>query len=257
MKDNTHPLKMDLAMRLVSSAENSTLEWKENYKYIEDIDDGRGYTAGIIGFCSGTGDMLKVVKRYTEAFRNNVLAKYLPALEKMSGSDSDEDDCDEHGSDSDEEDSDTDDELSGLPDDWCKAANDPKFRKAQDAIRDEDYFNPAIKQAKKDGLRALGQFIYFDAIVMHGPGEKTDRDCFQGIHKKAMKKADTPRRHGKEKRYLEAFLDAREASILRRGKNFDDISRVEAQRGFLKDRNYDLVGKLEWTMYGDHFETEG
>jgi len=55
MKDNTHPLKIDLAMRLVSSAENSTLEWKENYKYIEDIEDGRGYTAGIIGFCSGTG----------------------------------------------------------------------------------------------------------------------------------------------------------------------------------------------------------
>lgn len=45
-------------MKLVSSAENSSLDWKAQYKYIEDIGDGRGYTAGIIGFSSGTGDML-------------------------------------------------------------------------------------------------------------------------------------------------------------------------------------------------------
>ena len=41
---------------IVSSAENSTLDYKEQYSYIEDIGDGRGYTAGIIGFTSGTGD---------------------------------------------------------------------------------------------------------------------------------------------------------------------------------------------------------
>lgn len=45
----------------VSSAENSTLDYKEQYSYIEDIGDGRGYTAGIIGFTSGTGDLLLVV----------------------------------------------------------------------------------------------------------------------------------------------------------------------------------------------------
>ena len=49
-------------MKIVSSAENSSLDWKAQYKYIEDIDDGRGYTAGIIGFCSGTGDMLDLVE---------------------------------------------------------------------------------------------------------------------------------------------------------------------------------------------------
>ncbi|MEO8690762.1 MAG: chitosanase [Solirubrobacteraceae bacterium] len=49
------PAKKEIAMRLVSSAENSSLDWRSQYRYIEDIHDGRGYTAGIIGFCSGTG----------------------------------------------------------------------------------------------------------------------------------------------------------------------------------------------------------
>ncbi|MBL1286330.1 chitosanase, partial [Streptomyces sp. For3] len=40
------PAKKDIAMRLMSSAENSTLDWKAQYAYVEDIGDGRGYTAG-------------------------------------------------------------------------------------------------------------------------------------------------------------------------------------------------------------------
>ena len=58
-------------MELVSSAENSSLDWRAQYRYIQDIDDGRGYTGGIIGFCSGTGDMLQVVRRYTRAKPHN------------------------------------------------------------------------------------------------------------------------------------------------------------------------------------------
>ena len=54
-------------MKLVSSAENSSLNWRAQYRYIQDIHDGRGYTAGIIGFCSGTGDMLEVVRAFTRA----------------------------------------------------------------------------------------------------------------------------------------------------------------------------------------------
>lgn len=74
--------KKETAMELVSSAENSSLNWKKQYSYIEDIKDGRGYTAGIIGFCSGTGDMLEVVKNYTQEQPDNKLAKFLPALKK-------------------------------------------------------------------------------------------------------------------------------------------------------------------------------
>ena len=82
--------KKEIAMELVSSAENSSLDWKDQYSYIEDIQDGRGYTAGIIGFCSGTGDMLQLVKGYTETKSENLLAKYIEALEKVNGTDSHE-----------------------------------------------------------------------------------------------------------------------------------------------------------------------
>ena len=60
------PQKKEFAMKLISSAENSSLNWRAQYRYIQDIHDGRGYTAGIIGFCSGTGDMLEVVRAFSQ-----------------------------------------------------------------------------------------------------------------------------------------------------------------------------------------------
>lgn len=47
---------------LVSSAENSDTDYSLQYGYIEDIGDGRGYTAGIIGFTTGIGDLPDVVE---------------------------------------------------------------------------------------------------------------------------------------------------------------------------------------------------
>ena len=68
-------LKGDV-LSLVSSAENSSLDFNTQYAYIEDIGDGRGYTAGVIGFTSGTGDMIEVVKRYVALKpKNNTLKK--------------------------------------------------------------------------------------------------------------------------------------------------------------------------------------
>src|SRR5215470_14262683 len=83
--DLSAPDKKEIAMELVSSAENSSLDWKAQYQYIQDIHDGRGYTGGIIGFCSGTGDMLEVVQAYTDASPDNPLARYLRALTKVDG----------------------------------------------------------------------------------------------------------------------------------------------------------------------------
>jgi chitosanase len=231
--DLTDPHKKDIAMQLVSSAENSSLDWKAQYKYIEDIGDGRGYTAGIIGFCSGTGDMLDLVELYAKQKPGNVLAKYLPALRKVNGSDS----------------------HSGLDPnftkDWKTAAKDTVFQNAQNSERDRVYFNPAVQQAKSDGLRALGQFIYYDAIVMHGPGN--DSVSFGGIRKTAMKKAKTPAQGGDEKTYLNAFLDARKAAM-KTEEAHSDTSRVDTeQRVFLKAGNFDLNPPLNWKVYGDSY----
>jgi chitosanase len=227
------PKKKDIAMQIVSSAENSSLDWRAQYAYIEDIGDGRGYTAGIIGFCSGTSDMLQLVETYTQRSPNNVLAKYLPALRRVNGSDS----------------------HAGLdpnyPRDWRAAAKDTVFQQAQDHERDTVYFNPAVQQAKADGLRALGQFIYYDAIVMHGPG--SDAVSFGGIRKKALSKAKPPSQGGSEVAYLHAFLDARVAAM-KTEEAHSDTSRVDtAQRVFLNNGNLDLNTPLSWKVYGDSF----
>ncbi|MEV5743944.1 chitosanase [Microbispora rosea] len=235
--DLTDPEKKEIAMELVSSAENSSLDWKAQYKYIEDIDDGRGYTAGIIGFCSGTGDMLDLVELYTARRPGNVLAKYLPALRKVNGTDS------HRGLD------------PNFPKDWRTAAADPVFRRAQNDERDRVYFDPAVAQAKADGLRALGQFVYYDAMVMHGPG--SDPVSFGGIRKTAMKKARTPAQGGDEVAYLNAFLDARKAAM-KTEEAHSDTSRVDtAQRVFLKNGDLDLDPPLRWKVYGDSYRIPG
>ncbi|MEV7596179.1 chitosanase [Kitasatospora sp. NPDC089797] len=227
------PHKKDIAMQLVSSAENSSLDWKAQYKYIEDIGDGRGYTAGIIGFCSGTGDMLDLVQHYTDLKPGNVLAKYLPALKKVNNSDS-------HAG-------------LGTPfvKDWAAAANDAVFQRAQNDERDRVYFNPSVNRAKADGLRALGQFAYYDAIVMHGPGSSPV--SFDGIRAAAMKKAKTPAQGGDEATYLKAFLDARKVAMKKEAAH-SDTSRVDTEQlVFLNAKNFDLNPPLKWKVYGDSY----
>ena len=84
------PAQKELAQQIVASAENGTLNWRSAYGYVEDIGDGQGYTAGLIGFCTGTHDLLALVERLHRAHPDNALARYLPALRRVDGSDSHE-----------------------------------------------------------------------------------------------------------------------------------------------------------------------
>lgn len=227
------PAKKEIAMQLVSSAENSSLDWKGQYGYIEDIGDGRGYTAGIIGFCSGTSDMLDLVELYTEREPDNPLAPYLPALRAVDGTDSHE------GLD------------PGYTDAWKEAARDPAFQAAQNDERDRVYFNPAVNKGKEDGIGTLGQFAYYDAIVMHGDG---DSDVsFSGIRQRALNEARPPSEGGDETAYLNAFLDAR-VWAMKQEEAHEDTSRVDtAQRVFLDAGNLSLDPPLDWKVYGEDF----
>ncbi|MFE0460959.1 chitosanase [Kitasatospora sp. NPDC058965] len=235
--DLASPKLKETAMELVSSAENSSLNWKSQYAYLEDIHDDRGYTGGIIGFCSGTGDMLQLVQHYAQLHPGNVLAKYLPALTAVNGSAS------HKGLD------------PGFTADWRTAASDPAFQRAQDDERDQAYFDPAVNQAKADGLNALGQFVYYDAMVMHGQGD--DPQSFGGIRAAALQKARTPAQGGDETAYLNAFLDARRAAM-KADPTHQETSRVDTeQRAFLKAGNLALSGPLTWTVHGDQYKIAG
>jgi chitosanase len=227
--DLADPAKKEVAMQLVSSAENSSLDWRAQYAYIQDIGDGRGYTAGIVGFCSGTGDMLHLVQRYQSLAPGNRLAKYLPALRAVDGSDS----------------------HDGLdPDftaDWKAAAGDRLFQQAQDAERDSMYFNPALSAAHQDGVRPLGQFAYFDASVMHGT------DALARLRAQAAAVARPPSQGGDEVAYLSAFLDARVA-LMKTEEAHHNTTRVDTeQRVFLQQGNLDLTLPLSWKVYNTPF----
>ncbi|KAB1988101.1 chitosanase [Streptomyces triticiradicis] len=227
------PDKKELAQKILASAENSTLNWREAYGYIEDIGDGRGYTAGVVGFCTGTHDLLALVERYTKAHPGNGLARYLPALREVDGTDSHE------GLD------------PGFVAAWRHEAGVAAFRAAQDSERDRVYFGPAVRLAKLDGLGTLGQFVYYDAMVLHGPG--TGGDGFYALRERAVREAVPPSEGGDEKTYLGAFLDVRRAAM-RSGDHDRDTTRIDtAQRAFLDEGNLGLDTPLRWKVYGETY----
>ncbi|MEU8242329.1 chitosanase [Actinoplanes missouriensis] len=228
-KNLDDPAKKDVAMQIVSAAENSSLNWRAQFSYIEDINDGRGYTAGIIGFCSGTGDMLELVEAYTATNPSNVLAKYLPALRSVNGTAS----------------------HAGLDPnftrDWRTAAADPAFQAAQEAERDRVYFNPSVRDGKSDGVRALGQFAYYDAAVVHG------YSGMRSIRSRALAKAKPPAQGGDERAWLTAFLNERVIEMKKEPAH-EDVTRIDtAQRVFLNNGNFDLNTPLDFKVYGDAF----
>jgi chitosanase len=239
------PAKKEIAMEMVSSAENSSLDWQDQYGYIEwnvekNDKENRGYTGGLIGFCSGCGDMTQLVEAYDKLAPGNKLQKYLPALRVQ--------------------------ELLGMGrvtkeglgepfvNDWKAAARDSRFQQAQNEERDRVYFNPAVKQAKTDGLHALGQFAYYDAMVMHGPGDEPL--SFGAIRADAMRRATVPSQGGDEKTYLNAYLDARIA-VMKAEEGHSDTSRIDdLQRPLLKQGNLYLTPPLHWSVYGDSYSIE-
>lgn len=227
------PKMREIAWQLLASAEGSTLDWRSQYGTIEDTGDGTGYNAGIVGFCSSTHDMLTFVESFTAEHPDSPLAPFVPALRKVDGTASHD------GLD------------PGFTAAWKKSAEDPAFRAAQDLVRLKQYFEPAVHLAKLDGLGALGQYIYFDAMVLQGPG--SEADSFYGIRKAAAEEADTVAEGGDESAYLDAFLEAAR-TVMKSKKNQQDTSRLDtAQRVFLEDGNLALEPPLTWKMYGETF----
>ncbi|WP_369393371.1 chitosanase [Streptomyces sp. CG1] len=129
------------------------------YAYITDLHDGCGYTAGWIGFCSQSGDMLALVKKYDSVAPHNVLAKYTAVLQRLADSGSD----------------DTGALGEAFVPDWKKAALDPAFRSLQIQVGHDTYLTPAMKLSALEGVKSeLGLENLFDTALMMGPASD---DC--------------------------------------------------------------------------------
>jgi chitosanase len=230
------PERKERAAQITSSFENATLELQ--YDYAENIGDGRGITAGRAGFTSATGDLLLLVRRYTEIEPDNVLAPYIPALEAVESSDSEEG-------------------LDGFADAWAEAADDPEQRALQDELVDELYFDPAMTLADEVGIQTpLGQAIVWDTMIQHGAGgENGTRAIIEETQD------DVGVLEGDETAWLDAFLDARLHHLGHAYENADDSdaadaaseSRVDALRSLLQDGNLALEAPLSWEVYGSTY----
>lgn len=225
-----------IAFAMVSCAENSTFDYTKTYSFIKDIGDGAGYTGGIIGFTTMTGDMAAVVKEYCgRKGRGSELKKYISALELVVGTDS------KNGL------------GKGFVKAWKKAGKDPAMRKIQNAFRDREFKDPAFKAAERDGLGTLGKYIYYDTSVQHGPyGEGSSMESIRAL---AKKKAKLPSEGGREKKYLRAYLDIREKKLLKAIPDLD-VSRISAQKKMVEDEEFEMLLPLEFTMYGSDYTLE-
>ncbi|CAG2119037.1 unnamed protein product, partial [Medioppia subpectinata] len=197
------------------------------YAYCENIDDGRGYTSGRAGFCTGTGDAVIVVRKYTAKKPNNPLAKYLKEMERLA-----------------KEESDDTSKLGGYVNAWKEAAKDSVFRKIQDEVSDDLYYKPAMALAKKYGVKTpLAECALYDCIIQHGDGD--DGDSINAILKK------TGHVSGDEKEWLKKFLKNRRADLWdpedpdTRDEWRQSVDRVDAMTTILKDDNMDLDGPIK------------
>ena len=221
------------AARITSTFENATTVLQ--YGYAEDIGDGRGITAGRAGFTSATSDLLLVVRRYTLLRPDNILARYIPALEKVDGSDST-------------------DGLDGFGAAWAKAAKDPVQRKVQDDVVDELYFEPALRLAKAAGVRTpLGQAIVWDTMIQHGDGGEDGTKVILDETVSAEGRVS-----GNERAWLDAFLDVRLRHLRHMYTDSPDDdsssrSRINALRSLVSADRMTLALPLSWEVYGHRF----
>ncbi|BAJ29883.1 MULTISPECIES: chitosanase [Kitasatospora] len=225
------------ADQLISVFENGTTVIQ--YGYAENINDGRGVTAGRAGFTTNDGDALKVVRAYTEQVPDNPLAAFVPELERLAAAGSGD--------------------TSGLPEAdyvtaWKRAADDPAFRRVQDAQVDERYFAPAMADADRLGLTtALARAELFDASVQHGNG--SEYDALPALIARTSAKAGTPAAAG-EDAWLDAFFDVRiddlthPANSATQAEWSQSVDRVEALRRIARTGNRNLDGPFTVTAFG-------
>jgi chitosanase len=164
--DGLTPSQKAVAEAMTSIWENDTP--KLDYAYSENIKDGRGYTSGRAGFCTGTGDAIQVIDCYDQrrsAADGNLMAKYMPALTAIN---------DQYMSTGqDQGDTAPLDAVGNWVADWGAsydtAATQADFKQCQDRISDLLYYTPAMEAATRYGLStALTRAALYDMWINQG-----------------------------------------------------------------------------------------
>jgi len=223
------------ALQMTSTLENSTT--KMQYNYAENINDGRGITFGAIGFCTGTYDGNVLVKYYTQLNANNVLAKYIPALNTI--------DNGAHNSAG----GDGNPSVTGLGNfiKDVQGNTDPLFVTAQLYELDQLYWDPAITMANKIGAKYnLTLAFIYDMSVRQGPDGAQDI-----IDSATSALGGTPATGINETTYLNKLMTVRDGVLKREG--LGDVDRDNGFKTVLSSGNVNLQTPYSFTAYGESF----
>jgi chitosanase len=237
------PLDVDQKLRadrLISVFENSTT--RIQYSYIENLDDGRGYTAGRAGFTTATGDFLDVVQRYLKVQPTSPLKRYLPPLRQLARTESD-----------------STKGLEGLVQTWKQAARDQRLQAVQDEVVDDTYYQPAVRRWRDLGLQsALSLAAIYDTIIQHGEGN--DPDGLPKLLQRSTRRAGgSPQTGVAESVWLRAFLQERKRTLANPANKATKEAwggsgdRVKVFQQLAAQNNYDFRGPFTVTVYGDRF----
>jgi chitosanase len=205
------------------------------YNFAKNVGDGAGITFGCIGFTTGTYSGNILIKYYTKISPDNVLSKYIPALDLI------DDKVSATGKKS--------DDVTGLDNFSAAVQNctDPLFIEAQKYKLDQMFWSPAVETAADIGAKfpITVAFIY-DMCVNHG----------QDNAKKYVEKTNTamggsPATGIDELKWLERCISIRLNAAT------NNKYRCNAFQNVLNTGNVNLVTPFSFTCYGDTCTIDG
>jgi chitosanase len=229
----------NVMLQMTTTLENSNTQLQWNYA--ENLNDGRGITFGIIGFCTGTYDGNILIKHYNSLNPDNTLAKYIPALNTI--------DSESHNAAG----GDGNPDLTGLNNfiTDVQNCNDPLFKKAQLYELDQLYYNPAVTMFNIIGAKNnLTLAFIYDMCVRHGSGGT------QSIIDAATSDlGGTPKTGINENTYLLKLISLRDTKLENEG--FGDIDRDAGFKNILESGNVNLNTPFTFVAYGNSFTING
>ncbi|KAJ1645741.1 hypothetical protein J3B02_001813 [Coemansia erecta] len=235
-----------IALQITNIYENGDTNF--HYDYCENLHDGRGYTAGIVGFCTGMEDAWQVIQEYHRSTGgNDAFSPFDSQLKKLADTGSD-----------------STNKIKG----YCKVwktlgKTDTRFRQAQELIRDRKHVDPSQKYADQLGLKfSISQAQLYDTAVEHGDG--SGPDDLRGLIKRTNQefKANVPGDSGSildinghrvdEIVWLKRFLDVRTDDLEHprqeenQGGNYwaSTVYRVKSYRYAVDRKEYEWSGSV-------------
>ena len=232
------------AFEITNTAEYSTLAWWTNYRNVQNIGDGRGLTCGIIGFTSADGDLEDMIRNtYVAAVPTAPLASFLTGLHTCTTTGEGDPGATNAAN--------TNLGAPFIAAFQAAADNDAAFRKAQRDYRQTHYWAPAFAIARADGVGPLGQALYYDTYVNHGPGTPSSGDgSFEDI--RSQMTVTAPSGGGSESAWLLQFLTKRSAVLTTWGDNPAN-GRIHMFTDLVNAGKFALTTPLSWSVYGDSF----